>query len=275
MLVPIVRAPSILSRSLLGSLAPTVSCLCSHLPELRRPKIPDAPQYTTRNHPALPSKIVNSYNFPSRVKSADSSAVSPRILGLFGIRNTEKIVGPSVLRYVTTRDFSSTGATKVDDVTPPRKALMEPFGSIVKFLEPEFLRARLVKTDQVETAQFFSYGKNQYLSLSVYVRSNGLESVGIFFGNTGGDAFCMLSLIEQFEPVAYAKNQSELNAISEKFRLNDKNAPRALRDVGAFIHTLTMLRQVINFMEKNKRILTELFLPEFRHLLKNWQVHSN
>ena len=77
MLIPLTRVPGIIARTFVEGLAPSLATQCAHLPARRSHPIPGLPQ----------------------------------IFGLYGMRNTRDVVGPTVLRYVISRDFSSNATT--------------------------------------------------------------------------------------------------------------------------------------------------------------------
>ncbi len=105
-MIPLTRASGNIDRAFANCLAPSVAALRSHLPAsdklYRSIAVPD----TDRSF--SPAKISSAAQSSFQVGSARSIPATSRIFGLYGLTNTRKIIGPTVLRYVISRDFSGT-----------------------------------------------------------------------------------------------------------------------------------------------------------------------
>ena len=251
MLILNTRAPSIMIRSFLGSLAPSATSLCLHLPEPR-----NAINTARGTAPILPAFNKSSTaRLPAPGSHSESSTVSPRILGLFGLRNTEKIVGPSALWYVMSRDFSSFGPTKADQPAPPMMRLCEPHGSAIKVLEPEFHKAGLIKTYEGEFSAIFSLGTYQFIYIAPPDNSFRIR---LYFRDENGFLHILDKLMKRFEPIAFAKHWSDLDVILKKYGLNAKDTPEAKREEGVRLLSMLRCRYAISFLAANKETLADM-----------------
>ena len=254
MLIPVTRTPSFIARTFVNKLAPPVTSLCSHFPATRKLDKFDAPKTSPDTDPN------HSRYKTSTVKPAASSAAYPRISGLFGLRNTEKLIGPSVLRYVMSRNFSGTCATKIHAAAPTDSRTA--YVSAIKFLEPEFLKAGLIKVYENNDNVIFSVGTDQSLRIimdSTKRRAIALHS-GLFFRDKYGTIHALHNLMNQLAPETYIENICVLNPICRNHGLveYDTDTPQTKREEGARIYALLLFRQVISFLETHKKALSEL-----------------
>jgi len=117
MLIPVTRVPAIIARTYIGSLAPTSSSLCAHLPALPKFEKYIQPQTVSGADPMPPAaRLFRTYQsqFPARPTFA--SPFLTGMLRLYGMRNTTEFIGPTILRYVMVRNFSGTTKSNNSDV---------------------------------------------------------------------------------------------------------------------------------------------------------------
>jgi len=257
MLIPITRAPGIMTHPFLRSLAPSVTSLCSHLPDLRRAKKIDAPVTGMGTDPTPIPKTTGACRFYSSARSTYPATVTHQILGLVGLRNTEKIVGPSVLRFLMSRYFSSS-ITKTPGSAPTCSP--EPYASTIKSLEPEFQKAGLIKIYENHDNVIFSAGSNQAIRL--FIDGARQPATGPYleldFRDKYGNVCELHELMERFEPETYSKNLAALVQVAREHRLYRKDTPEAACEKGTRIFVLLMFRQVLRFLESHKKALSDL-----------------
>ena len=246
------RIPAIMTRSLSGSLVPSAISLLSHLTQTERPI--RAGQTSSDTEPILaPFRKNSTASLPRTGRCSGSQPVTPGTLVLFGLKNTEKIVGPSVLRYAMSRNFYSISKTKTDEPAPA--TLREPHGSVIRELEPAFRRAGLIKVYEGRFSVRFSFGKNQFLDV---VPAQNLQLIQLYFIDANGVRHVLDNLMSQFEPDAFAKHWSYLSTIYEKFGVDEESTPEATRVQGLNLYSLLRCGHAIRFLESNKEALADL-----------------
>jgi len=256
MLIPTTRAPGILARTFIHSLAPSVCSLCAHLPALKKPEKIEAPKPSGGNDPIhFPSQKFGPDGSSSRSRPADSAAASSLITGLYGIRNAERIVGQATLHYVMKRDFNSV-SVKPAATTPPHKPMIEPYGSIIKSLEPDFHKIGFFNIHEDEYSVTFSDGTHQvYLA----TERNEQPSLTELFIDKNGRSEALWILQNRLNSAA-EENQEFLDrsAIRAKYRMDDSEAPMSLKEEGSRACMKMSLQRMISFIETHKGTLSEL-----------------
>jgi hypothetical protein len=165
------------------------------------------------------------------------------------------------------RRFLSASTTNALEGAPPLKFSREPYASVIKELEPEFLKAGFIKTVESDKEVRFSIGPNQFLKVGVFRNTPPAISF-VFIGNKHNHHF-ISELMKQFEPTAFEKRILELDAVIQKYELADIYTPKEIRDEGARIYLLMIFRQVMSFLASNRKALAELPLAESPQSLKN------
>jgi len=249
MLIPITRAPGMLTRALTSSVAPAIASMC--LP--KNSETTKAPRYA--------SFLKNSCTgFCSTGNSTAVNPVSPKILGLFGLRNTEKIVGTSVLRYVMKRHFSDIRKTNPAAAGPIPKDPREPYASVIRTLAPEFLKAGFIKIFEKDDFVEFSFGVNQVLK--IVANRTEQPAIGLYFSDRSGHVHQLSQLMKQLDPAGYDKSSTNLTLLENEYGVKDERRPHAIREEGVRICAFLIFQYVISFMESNRKALSELGLPQ-------------
>ena len=101
----------------------------------------------------------------------------------------------------------------------------------------------------------FSYGENQFLLL--VTGRNDHPSLSAVFLDKNGNPHYLGKLEQQLDPVTFNKNDALLNAVRKIYGLDDRDTPQSKRNEGAEVYTRMRFRQMINFLELNKKTLSE------------------
>jgi len=133
--------------------------------------------------------------------------------------------------------------------------LSEPYRSVIKLLEPELLKRGFKKTEEVERCVRFSFGTNQFFD--VMTHRDNVSSIAAFYLDKQGNQAYISHLMKKFEPATYEKNISDQNAVRKKYRLDDQGTPEATRNEGMRIYLTLILRQIISFLDSNKKALVD------------------
>jgi len=249
MLVLNTRIPGILTRSLSGRLPPSATSLCTHLPQTGRfEKISGSTESLF-----FPFKKCSTVRFLHTSSCSGSQVVTPKILGLFGWKNTEKIIGPSVLQYAMCRNFYSISKTKSAEPAPA--TLREPYGSVIRELEPAFRHAGLTKVYESGFSVRFSFGTNQFFDL---VPTDHRRMMQLYFVDACGIRHVLDNLMSQFEPDAFARHWSTLDAIYNNFGMDLDDTPETTRIQGVQLCASLRCRHAIQFLVSNKAALADL-----------------
>jgi len=135
----------------------------------------------------------------------------------------------------------------------PSGRLRDPYGPFIRFLDPEFVKAGLINLYEDDHSVKFALGKNQFLHIDTG-RDNQL-AISVIFSDKNGNQHYISELMKKFEPSAFDKRLSELNAIIKKYGLNNQPASSV---EGLLFYSVALFRQVIRFIESNKKALAEL-----------------
>lgn len=98
MMIPLTRASGKLALTFAERLAPSVVALRSHLPASEKLNRLKAVQDTAP--PASCAKISRTGQSTLTASSTHSIPALSAVFGLYGMTNTKKLIGPTVLRYV-------------------------------------------------------------------------------------------------------------------------------------------------------------------------------
>lgn len=116
MLIPIIRTSGTIQRTFIRTVAPTGTTLVTS----------------------------------SRLRPINFHTAPPKFCALYGIRNAERILGPTILHYVMNRSVSSLGAAKLAETRHLLMPMREHFGSVINSMQPEFLKSGLMKIHEDE-----------------------------------------------------------------------------------------------------------------------------
>ena len=241
MLIPITRAPIAFSRTSTCCLAPAAAALKSQLPAVKERDKVDAPIADPKTTQA-----------PPRSGSDSLSSTERRIVRIFGMINTDRIVGPSLLRYILSRNFTSAAMNPSSARFEP---MDEPYGSVIKSLQSRFLKAGLFKIHEDASSVTFSDGTHQ---LQITTDRDTLPSERGHFIDSNGKPHCVRGLQKQFNPEAYFKEVGDLGNILDTYGVEDINKSQTAIDDGIRDYLSLSFRQMINFMATNKMALSKL-----------------
>jgi hypothetical protein len=63
--------------------------------------------------------------------------------------------------------------------------------------------------------------------------------------------------MKKFDPARFEKDILDQNATRKKYGLDDNDTPKELKNEGTRIYLALLLRQIISFLESNKKTLAE------------------
>lgn len=240
-MIPVTRAPFVFSRTSTCCLTPAVAVLNSHLTEIAELAKVDAPKT------GEPTKPVRSTSGPVGL-----NGIEHKIVRLFGMINTDRIVGPSLLRYIVSRNFSSASTAGSTGLFEP---MHEPYGSVIKSLQSRFLNAGLFKIHEDATSVTFSDGTHK---LQIVTDRDNLPSEAGYFIDRYGARHCVRTLQKQFNPEAFLKEVGDLRNILDRYGVEDIGKSQAQKEDGIRDYLSLSFRQMISFMDSNKKALSRL-----------------
>jgi len=241
MLIPLTRAPIVFSRTSTCCLAPAAAALNSQLSSNREPDKDDPPKSGAHTGQA-----------PSRSAPEKRTGIEGRIIRIFGMMNTDRIVGPSLLRYIISRNFTSAGMTGSPALFEP---MQEPYRSVIQSLQSRFLNAGLFKIHEDATSVTFSDGAHK---LQIVTDRHTLPSETGQFIDRNGKPHCLRGLQKQFNPEAFFKEVGDLKNILDRYGVEDIGKAQAVKDEAIRDYLSLSFRQMIHFMESNKMALSRL-----------------
>lgn len=240
MLIPITRAPIIYSRGSSCCLAPAVAALNSQPAAKERESAAGQQSVPDKNHrysDAIP---------------ADLAKLENGIVKVFGRTTTEKIVGPSLLRYLVSRNFLN---ADMASSLPLLETMHEPYGSVINALHSKFINAGLFKIHEDDSSVTFS---DQQHKLRIVTDRHYLPSEAGIFIDKNEKSYCIRGLQKKMNPEAFLKEVGDLRNILDQYGGQKIDQSQTVKDEAIRDYLTLSFRQMINFMDANKRALSRL-----------------
>jgi len=229
--VPVVRACLTVRRTVIHNKLPTVPSLPRGLFTSGRPNA-------------------------NRTAGAGPTSGSPRFITLFGLPGTHRLVGAMVLNTVLRRQIGSIG-TKASGAVQRFDPMIEPWGTMVRSVQPDLLNIGFIKIHEDSCSITFSDGRNK-VELSVTER-NCHPSMRALYTNRHGVYHRLSSLIEKLSSLETRKQDFEAHcALMEKYGMWNDDTPLATLIEGHQACLSLKMKQMITFLATHKTTLAKI-----------------
>lgn len=187
--------------------------------------------------------------------SAGLIMTAPGLLCLFGKSDTSRLVGATLLNSVLRRS-SCNFLTKSSDAVLLSVAMIEPWATLIRTIQPDLLKTGFIKIHENEHVMTFTDGTNK-VDFTVTDRHFHPTLVGYFI-TRNGEHFSLASLRDKLNSPETRKQEFlAVRAVNEQYGLWDCNTPQAIRDEGYRAGVLLNLKQTVTFLEQHKQTLAE------------------
>jgi len=187
---------------------------------------------------------------------ADLTNAATRFSALIGLPGTDRLVGAMVLNTVLRRGIGSIG-TKSSGAALRFDPMIEPWGILIRSVQPDFLKIGFIKIHEDSCSMTFSDGRNK-IELSVTER-NYHPSLVALYTNRNGVYHRVSSLIEKLGALETRKKDFEDHcALMEKYGMWNDDTPVATLIEGHQACLSLKLKQMITFLADHKAALAQL-----------------
>lgn len=194
--------------------------------------------------------------FRSRSPNVDLATASPRFSTLFGRSGTDRLVGTTVLNSVLSRNTGSIGS-KASGAVQRFDPMIEPWGTLIRLLQPDFLSAGFIRIHEDQHSITFSDGKNK-VELSVSEHRHH-PSIVALYTNKNGVYHRLTNLMEKLDSLETRKKDFEAHcALMEKYGMWNNDTPIAMQVEGYRAGLSLGLKQMITFLATHKTTLSKL-----------------
>jgi len=199
----------------------------------------------------------SSTDFCTRSAGTAAAMMAPgRLLALFGMAGTHRLVGATLLNAVLRRSTCQSLKTAAN-ASVPWVPMTEPYGRLIRAIQPDLLRMGFIKIQESEHAMTFTDGTSK-VDFTLTDRHYH-PALTVYFITRQGEHFNVASLRDKLNSGPTRKQEcAEFQALNEKYGLWDSATPQARKDEGFSAEVSLSLKQTITFLEKHQKALSEL-----------------
>ena len=171
-------------------------------------------------------------------------------LSLCGKTGADRLVGASLLHGLLRRTFSGLTSARFE-------RMMEPYGTVLRSMQADFLKIGFFKIHEDEYAMLFSDGTSK-VELAVTDRHYH-PSLAALYANKKGAYHRLAILADKMNSPEIKKQEFEdRNAVMEKYGLNSSDTPKTMLDHGYTASLRLSMQQLITFLATHKAALQAL-----------------
>jgi len=211
---------------------------------------------STQTHFFKSFKPAGTYRPFSGATSSASNVFSgaSRIIFLFGVKNTDRVVGSAALHRLLYRPVSLISAPQsmpYPVITP----VSEPYRSVIKSVESEFQRLGYTKTYTGQYGVTFSDGTKKIEIISEII---GRPSENAVFISRRGKLYELWTLRMALHPETFEAELEALKDILIEYGVGKKRTPNAVQTEGIRLYLELGMKQMIQFLESNQYALHDI-----------------